>query len=175
MKNIEVMITKEEISRKVAQIGRQIANDYKESVKTHQLVVICVLKGSFIFTADLVREIDLPLLIDFIRVKSYEGTQSTGNVVINKELDFDVAGKDVILVEDILDTGRTLSILRDKFLGMNANSVKICTFLDKKEGRIVDINADYICYDIPNKFVIGYGLDWDEDYRNLPYVGNVVS
>ncbi len=168
--NVKVMITKEEIESKVKELGKRISRDYAGK----ELTLIGVLKGSFIFLSDLVRAIDLPVEIDFICAKSYQGTTSTGVVNVKMDTILDIEGKSVILVEDILDTGKTLSALRETLLSRGASDVKIVTFLDKPARRKIDISADYSCYTIEDRFVVGYGLDYDEKYRNLDYVGEVI-
>ena len=171
MEHIKPIISKEEIEKKVAEIGRQISADY--AGKT--LMVIGVLKGAFIFMADIVRAIDLPCRLDFMQAQSYNGVTSTGIVNIIRDIELDVEGMDIIVVEDILDTGRTLFAICETLKAKKANSVKVCVFLDKPARRVVEMNADYRCFEIPDKFVVGYGLDYNEDYRNLPYVGQVIT
>lgn len=165
------MISEEEIKNKVNEMGKLITQDYNGK----NLVVIGVLKGAFVFMADLVRAIDMDVTLDFMQATSYSGTESTGIVNITREIDADVEGKDVIVVEDILDTGRTLFAICQTLKAKKANSVKVCVFLDKPSRRVVDLKADYACFTIPDKFVIGYGLDYDEKYRNLPYVGELIQ
>jgi len=123
------------------------------------------------FYAAMTQSITIPLIVDFMSVKSYEGTSSTGILNIRKDLDHDIEGRDVLILEDILDSGRTLSYLVELFQARNPRSVKICTMLDKPEGRIVDLKADYVCFTVPNAFVVGMGLDYNDYYRNLPFVG----
>lgn len=168
--NIEVMITKEQIAEAVKKLGAQITEDYKGK----PLELIGVLKGSFVFMSDLVRSIDLPITLDFISAKSYQGTQSVGTVKIYMDVELDVKGKNILLVEDILDTGRTLSVLKENLLSVGAADVKIAAFMDKPARRTVDITADYSCFTIEDRFVVGYGLDYDEEYRNLDYIGEVI-
>lgn len=169
--NIREMISAEELAQKIKELGKKITEDYQGS----DLVVIGVLKGAFIFLADVVRAIDLPLEIDFMQAQSYNGVNSTGIVNITKDVSVDIEGKDVIVVEDILDTGRTLHAICETLRSKKAKSVKVCTFLDKPSRRVVDMQADYFCYEIPDNFVVGYGLDYDEKYRNLPYVGQIIQ
>ncbi len=169
--NFEKIISQDEIYTKISELGQQITKDFQGK----KLVVICVLKGAFIFTADLVRTIDLDFEIDFMHAKSYCGTNSSGIVNINKDNDIDVSSKDVLIVEDILDTGKTLSAISDYLKAKGANSVKICTFLDKPERRVVDLKADYFCFQIPNVFAIGYGLDYNQKFRNMPYVAKIIE
>lgn len=162
-----VLISKEEINKKVAEIGKIITKDYKGK----NLFLIGVLKGCFVFMADLVRNIDTDCTLDFMAVSSYQGTSSTGAVKINKDLSQDIQGKDVLIVEDILDSGVTLSYLKDYLLVRKPNSIKIVTLLDKPARRKADITPDYTCFTVPDEFVVGYGLDYNEKYRNIPYIG----
>ncbi len=162
-----VLVSEEEAKEIVRSLGEQISRDYAGK----NLVLVSVLKGSVVFMADLMRAIDIPLTIDFMVVSSYNKTESTGTVKIIKDLDTDLTGKDILIVEDILDTGRTLASLMEILKMRNPASLKICTFLDKPDRRVADISADYTGKVIPDEFVVGYGLDYDETYRNLPYVG----
>jgi hypoxanthine phosphoribosyltransferase len=167
---IEVMISAEEIQQKIKELGAAISRDYAG----RKPELICVLKGAMVFMSDLIRAIDLELSIDFIAVSSYgKGTSSTGEVRIIKDLDEPLAGRDIILVEDILDTGLTLNYLVNSFHARGATSVKIVTLLNKPERRKAEVDADYIGFTIPDKFVVGYGLDFAERYRNLPFIGVV--
>lgn len=168
--NIEVMITKEEIAEAVKKLGAKISEDYKDK----EIELVGVLKGSFVFMADLIRAVDLPITLDFISAKSYVGTQSVGAVKVYMDTELDVAGKSILLVEDILDTGRTLSVLKETMLARGAKDVKIAAFMDKPSRRTIEIEADYCCFTIEDRFVVGYGLDYDEQYRNLDYIGEVI-
>lgn len=164
----KVLISEEELKEIIKRLGKQITEDYKDK----NLLVVSVLKGSVMVMADLLREIKLPLRIDFMAVSSYgSGTTTSGSVKIIKDLDINLAGYDLLIVEDILDSGVTLSNLKEILLTRGPASVKICTLLDKPERRKADIVADYVGAQIPDAFVVGYGLDYDEKYRNLPYVG----
>lgn len=164
----KILLTKEEIREIVTRLGKQITEDYKGK----NLLVVSVLKGSVMIMADLLREIKLPLKIDFMSVSSYgSGTSTSGSVKIIKDLDINLEGYDILIVEDILDSGVTLSSLKEILLTRRPKSVKICTFLDKPERRKANIVADYTGVQVPDEFVVGYGLDYDEKYRNLPYVG----
>ena len=165
----KVLISEEQLQAKVAELGAQISRDYVGK----DLLLVSILKGSVVFMADLMRAITEPCSIDFMVVSSYGGanTTSTGLVKIVKDLDQDLSGKDVLIVEDILDTGVTLSNLVPMLKMRNPNSVKICTILDKPSRRKADIQPDYEGFQVPDEFVVGYGLDYDEKYRNLPYVG----
>ncbi len=163
----EVLISEEELKQICKNLGEQITRDYQGK----KLLVVSVLKGAVVFMADLLREIKCDCIIDFIAVSSYSGTKTTGVVKFKKDLDIDPDGMDILIVEDILDSGVTLSYLSGVLMGRNANSIKICTLLDKPANRKADIKADYVGKTIPDEFVIGYGLDYNEKYRNLPYVG----
>ncbi len=162
-----VLISEEEIKQICKQLGGQITRDYEGK----KLLVVSVLKGSIMFMADLLREIKCHCQIDFLSVSSYSGTKTTGVVKFKKDLDIDPEGMDILIVEDILDSGVTLSYLSGVLMGRNANSIKICTLLDKPANRKADIKADYVGKTIPDEFVIGYGLDYNEKYRNLSYIG----
>ena len=162
-----VLISEEELKQICKSLGDQITRDYEGK----NLLVVSVLKGSVVFLADLLREIKCHCQIDFLSVSSYSGTKTTGVVKFKKDLDIDPDGMDILIVEDILDSGITLSYLSGVLMGRNANSIKICTLLDKPANRKADIKADYVGRVIPDAFVIGYGLDYDEKYRNLPYIG----
>ncbi|EOH91277.1 hypoxanthine phosphoribosyltransferase [Enterococcus pallens] len=168
-KDIErVLIDRAEIQQRCAELGKQLTEDYTDK----NPLVVGILKGAVPFMADIVREIDTYLELDFMDVSSYGNqTVSSGEVKIIKDLDTNVEGRDLLIVEDIIDSGRTLHYLVELFKYRKAKSVKIVTLLDKPEGRIVDIEADYIGFNVPNEFVVGYGLDYAETYRNLPYVG----
>ena len=164
-----VLVSEEQLKAKVAELGAQISRDYAGK----NLVLVSILKGSVVFMADLMRAVSIPCNIDFMVVSSYGGsnTTSSGLVKIIKDLDGDLSGKDVLIVEDILDTGVTLSNLVPMLKKRNPNSVKIYTILDKPSRREADIQPDYEGFQVPDEFVVGYGLDYDEKYRNLPYVG----
>lgn len=164
----EILFDEEKIAEIVRNMGRQISEDYKGK----NLLLVSVLKGSLIFMADLMREITVPCAIDFLSVSSYgSGTTTSGEVRILKDLDASLDGKDVLVVEDILDSGVTLSYLLKNLSARNPASIRLCTFLDKPERRRVNIKADYIGASVPDQFIVGYGLDYAEFYRNLPYVG----
>ncbi len=173
MENMEhnvkrVLITEEELKAKIAELGKQISEDYKGK----PLLLVGILKGSLMFMADLMRAIDINCKIDFMSISSYySGTQSSGQVRIVLDLNKPVKDYDLLIVEDILDSGITLSYIKQLLLPRCPRSIKICTLLDKPDRRKTDIKADYYGFTIPDEFVIGYGLDYDEDYRNLPYVG----
>ncbi len=162
-----VMITQEQINKRAAEIGRQIEADYRgESV-----VLVGILRGAVVWMADIMKNVNLDMRIDFMAVSSYgASTKSSGIVKINKDLDTDIEGKNVIIVEDIIDSGITLNYLKGYMENREAKSVRICTLLDKPEGRRVDIDVDYIGFTVDDKFIVGYGLDYDQKYRNLPYI-----
>lgn len=165
---LEVLFTDGELRQRIAQVGAEITRDYQGK----DPVLISVLRGSYIFMADLTRSIDLPCTVDFMSVSSYgKGTASSGQVKILKDLSEPIEGKDLIIVEDILDSGNTLYYLRDVLEARKPASVSVCTLLDKPERRVKDIKPDYVGFQIPDAFVVGYGLDYAERYRNLPYIG----
>ncbi len=164
----KVLITEEEIRAKSKELGQILTEEYADK----NPILIGVLKGSVPFLAELIKHIDTHIELEFMIVSSYHGgTQSTGQVNIIKDVDSDVTGRDLIFIEDIIDTGRTLKDLRELFLKRNPASIKIVTLVDKPEGRVVEIEADYTGFVVPNEFLIGFGLDYDENYRNLPYIG----
>ncbi len=162
-----VLVSEEEIKEICKRLGEQISRDYKGK----KLFLVSVLKGSIVFMADLMRNITCDCEIDFLAVSSYSGTKTTGVVKFKKDLDINPDGCDILLVEDILDSGITLSYLKSVLLQRNAASIKVCTLLDKPANRQADIVADYVGKVIPDEFVVGYGLDYNEKYRNLPFVG----
>jgi hypoxanthine phosphoribosyltransferase len=167
-----ILISEEEINNKVSELAAQISRDYENK----NPVFIGILKGSFVFMADLMRKVNIYCDIDFMAVSSYGNkSASTGAVKINKDLSQDIEGRDVVIIEDILDSGLTLSYLKKYLMNRNPNSIKICTLLDKPARRVADIKADYFGFDIPDAFVVGYGLDYAERYRNLPYIGVLKS
>ncbi len=159
-------LTVEQIQKKNRELADMISADYRGK----NLLAVGILKGAFIFFSDLVRLIRVPLTIDFIIASSYLKAETSGEIKVHYHLREDISDKDVLLVEDIVDTGITLNYLRERILNAQPRSLKICTFLDKKERREVDVPIDYVGFEIPNKFVVGYGLDYDNKYRNLPYI-----
>ena len=170
MEKIKTLISKEELEKRTTEIAKQIEEEYKEK----EITLICILKGSAFFTVDLAKKINGDVKLEFIRVSSYiDGTESSGKVEMKLDLQDSIEGKDVIIVEDIIDTGRTLSYLIDYLKTKKPNSVKLCTLLDKPERRIYNVKVDYTGFQIPDKFVVGYGLDFDEKYRNLPYIAYI--
>lgn len=169
---IEVLIPREEVEKRIIELGKRITEDYKGK----DLVCVGLLKGSVMFMSDLIKTIDLDICIDFMKVSSYGGgMDSTGVVKILKDVDRDVTGKDVLLVEDIVDTGLTIANVKEFIKNKQPASVKVCTLLDKPSRRKVDVKGDYVGFEIPDEFVVGYGLDLDEKYRNLPYVGKFIQ
>lgn len=168
-KDIErILFSEEELKNAARRLGTQITADYAENAP----LLVGILKGSVVFMADLMREINLECDIDFMVAKSYgNAAVSSGNVRILKDLDTDITGRDIIIIEDILDSARTLYAVRNYLMQKNPTSIKICTLLDKKVERSIDLQADYKCFDIENEFVVGYGLDYAEKYRTLPYIG----
>lgn len=170
--NIEVMISKEEIEKRIKELARVIENDYAGK----EFICIGLLKGSIMFMADLLKEVNLPLTMDFMKVSSYHGgTDSTGVVKILKDVDLDISGKNILIIEDIIDTGLTLDYVKKFLESKKPRDVKVCSLLDKPSRRKVPMVGEYIGFEIPDEFVIGYGLDFDEFYRNLPYIGKIVK
>ncbi|MDE7322678.1 MAG: hypoxanthine phosphoribosyltransferase [Lachnospiraceae bacterium] len=167
---IRVLLTEDEVDARIKQIGDEISRDYEG----RQVHLVCVLKGGSFFMCELAKRISVPVSLDFMSVSSYGGdTKSSGIVKIVKDLDEPLQGKDVIVVEDIVDSGRTLSYLLELLGQRGPKSMKLCTLLDKPDRRVVDVNVDYKGFEIPDAFVVGYGLDYDQRYRNLPYIGVV--
>lgn len=168
-KDVEsVLISEEQLKEKIAQLGARISEDYRGK----DLLLVSILKGACVFLSDLMRAIDIPLAIDFMCVSSYgKGTITQGRAKIIKDLDVDIAGKDVLIVEDILDSGVTLSHVMEILRSRKPASLKLCSLLEKPERHRVEVPLDYVGFIVPDEFVIGYGLDYAEKYRNLPYVG----
>ena len=160
------MISQEEIAQKVKETGGRISRDYENK----DLILIGILKGSFIFLADLTRVISIDHQVDLVGVSSYSGTSTTGIIKFTKEPDLDLKDKDILIVEDIVDTGRTLSALLKFFKTYQPRSIKVCALINKEERRDVDIAVDYSCFDLEEGFIVGYGLDYDQKYRNLPAI-----
>ncbi|RKW58338.1 MAG: hypoxanthine phosphoribosyltransferase [Lachnospiraceae bacterium] len=164
------LISQEEIETKVIELAKKIEMDYKNQ----EVLIVGVLKGAFVFVSDLVRNINLDLSLDFIAVSSYGmSTESSGVVKINKDIEMDLTGKNVIIVEDIIDTGLTLKYIKEYLSGKNAKSVRICTLLDKPSRRKCNVDVDYVGFEIEDLFIVGYGIDCKEKYRNLPYIAYV--
>jgi hypoxanthine phosphoribosyltransferase len=167
---IKVVFTEEQVDARIKQIGEQISKDYAGK----SVHLICVLKGGSLFMCELAKRITVPVSFDFMSVSSYGGdTKSSGVVKIVKDLDESIRGKEVIIVEDIIDSGRTLSYLIELLGQRNPKSISLCTLLDKPDRRVVEVPVDYTGFEIPDKFVVGYGLDYNQKYRNLPYIGIV--
>lgn len=165
---LKILLTQQQLQQKCAEMGAQITQDYQGK----EVLLVTVLKGAVVYLADLMRHINLPCGIDFMVVSSYAGgTKSSGVVKIVKDLDQDLSGRHILIVEDILDSGRTLSYLTGLLQSRNPASIRIATLLDKPSRRQVALQADYVGYQVPDEFVVGYGLDFNEKYRNLPYVG----
>ena len=165
----KVLISEEQIVQRCSELGKQISDDYRNNAQPPLLVAL--LKGSVPFLAELIKHIELEIQFDFMAVSSYEGTESIGDIKINKDLDCSVKGVDILLVEDIVDTGKTLQTVKEMLKIKGAASVRVVTLLDKPERRTVEIEADYVGFAVPNEFVVGFGLDFNQKYRNLPYVG----
>ena len=166
---IKELISKEKIEKRIEELAQEISKDYDGK----SIEFIVVLKGAVIFAVELAMKVRPNIRFDFIEISSYSGTESTGVLKVNKDLKADIEGKDVLIVEDIIDTGRTLSYLRDYLLSKNPNSLKICTLVNKPSRRIIDVPIDYNGFDIEDKFIVGYGFDIDGDYRNMPYIGYI--
>lgn len=168
--HVRIMLTEEEVDRRIQEIGDQISKDYAGKA----VHLICVLKGGAFFMCELAKRITVPVSMDFMSVSSYgSSTKSSGVVRIVKDLDEPLTGKDVLVVEDIVDSGRTLSYLLEMLKDRGPKSIRLCTLLDKPDRRVTDVKVDYTCFRIPDEFVVGYGLDYDQRYRNLPYIGVV--
>ena len=163
----ETLVGRKEIEAAVTRLAKEISEDYKGK----DLIVVGILKGAAVFLADLIRKIDCPMIMDFMQVSSYyNGTVSSGNVKIKKDLDYDISGKDVLIVEDIIDSGVTMQCLKRELFSRNPNSIRVVAAFDKPSRRTVDFRADYIGIEVPDKFIVGYGLDYAGKYRNLPDV-----
>lgn len=169
MDTFKVMYDEKTLQKRIKEVAQQIDKDYNGK----EIIVISILKGAIFFTVDLVKNMKTPMIMDFMQVSSYQGTQSTGNVIVKKALDTDISGKDVLIVEDIIDTGYTLKYLKEYLQSLNPKSLKIVVLADKKARREVDVDIDYTCFEIENKFIVGYGFDIDQKYRNIPYIGYV--
>jgi len=170
MAQIKVMISEQEVDARIEELGKQISEDYAGK----EVHLICILKGSVFFTCELAKRITVPVTLDFMSVSSYgDGTTSSGRVKIAKDLDESLEGKEVIVIEDIIDSGNTLFYLMDVLSMRNPASLKLCTLLDKPDRRVKDVKVEYVGFTIPDEFVVGYGLDYAQKYRNLPYIGVV--
>jgi len=167
---VKVLISEEEVDKKIVELGKQISEDYAGK----EIHLITVLKGGIFFVCELAKRISIPVSMDFMSVSSYgDGTESNGVVKIIKDLDERLEGKEVLIVEDIVDSGRTLSYLKKILLERHPKSLKICTLLDKPDRRVCDVDVEYVGFEVPDYFVVGYGLDYAQKYRNLPYIGVV--
>ena len=165
---VRVMLEEEVVNKRISELAKALSEEFEGE----QLHLICILKGSIFFTCELAKRITVPVTMDFMSVSSYgSGTTSSGNVIIKKDLDEDIEGKNVVVIEDIIDTGRTLESLLKLLKKRNPKKLKLCTLLDKPDRRIADVSVDYTGFVIPDEFVVGYGLDYDQRYRNLPYIG----
>ena len=169
LENLPVLISEEEIQKRIAEVAAQIDKDYNGE----DVVVISILKGAVFFTVDLVKKMKTPIQLEVMQISSYSGTESTGELIVKKDLDHDIEGKNVLVVEDIIDTGTTLSYLKEYLASKNPKTLKIAVLADKKERRKVEVPLDYKCFEIPDKFVVGYGFDVDEKGRNIPYIGYI--
>lgn len=168
MEELKVLIEEEKVQKKVEELAKQIEADYEGK----ELLLICILKGSIVFTVDLARKLNKKVKIDFLQVSSYGKKMiSSGNVDLKLDLQESIEGKHVLVVEDIIDTGKTLKYLLEHLKGKKPASLKLCSLLDKPEKRVYEVDVDYVGFQIPDKFVVGYGLDYNEMYRNLPYIG----
>lgn len=166
---LKVLITEEQIRQRIQELGEELTRDYQDK----DPIIVGVLKGVVVFYADMIRQIKVPCQMDFMWISSYEGTTSTGNMVVKRDIGSDIKGRHVLILEDIYDTGNSLDFTYRHLLSKEPASLKICTFLDKPERRKpgITLKPDYVGYTVPNEFVVGYGLDYNEHYRNLPYIG----
>lgn len=170
--SIQTMIAREKVEARIKEVAKQIEQEYQDK---EDVIFIGLLKGSVMFMTDLMKEIDLDIKVDFMSVSSYgSGTTTTGTAKILKDVDFDVKGKELLIVEDIIDTGLTLNYVKEFLYAKGAKRIRVCTLLDKPTRRKVNIEGDYVGFTVPDQFVVGYGLDYDQKYRNLPYVGFIV-
>lgn len=164
---MNILIKEEDIKKRVKELGMEINKDYKNK----NPILIGVLKGSFVFLADLLRELEIPVEIDFLGISSYTGTKSSGVVRITQDLSLNIEDRDVILIEDIIDSGRTLDYIINNMKAKRPRSIAVCTLLNKKDARVVDVPLTYVGFNIPKVFVVGYGLDYENKFRNLKYIG----
>ena len=166
--SVRVLIEEEKLNERIAELGAKISSDYEGE----EVCLICILKGSVFFTCELAKRITIPVTLDFMSVSSYgESTVSSGVIQVKKDLDGSIENKNIIVIEDIIDTGRTLKYLLEELRKRGPKSLKLCTMLDKPDRRVVDVSTDYTGFEIPDEFVVGYGLDYAQRYRNLPYIG----
>ncbi|MGB9720883.1 MAG: hypoxanthine phosphoribosyltransferase [bacterium] len=164
---MNILIREDDLKKRISELGEEINNDYKNK----NPILIGVLKGAFVFLADLLRELEIQVEIDFLGITSYEGTKSSGIVRITQDLSLNIEDRDIILVEDIVDSGRTINYIISNLKTRNPRSIAVCTLLNKKDARMVDVPITYVGFNIPTVFVVGYGLDYDKKYRNLKYIG----
>ncbi len=164
---ISVMISQEDVEKRIDQMAEEISSDYRGKA----LHLICILKGSVFFTCELAKRLTVPVTIDFMSVSSYGNGTTSGEIRLAKDLDESIEGRDVLIIEDIIDSGRTLSYLLENMRSRRPASLRLCTLLDKPERRITEVEVDYTGFEIPDEFVVGYGLDYAQEYRNLPYIG----
>ena len=164
-----ILLSEEQIQNRIRELGEILTEDYKDK----NPIIIGVMKGVVVFYSDMVRQIKVPCQMEFMWISSYEGTDSTGNLIVRRDINTDIEGRHVLILEDIYDTGNSLTFVRDHLLKKNPASLKICTLLDKPSRRKpgITLQADYVGFEVPNEFVVGYGLDYNEYYRNLPYIG----
>lgn len=167
--DLDVMIEEEKIQKRIAEMAEEIDKVYKGE----SIVAICILRGAIYFTVDLTKKMKTPIEIDFIKVSSYVGTESTGNIIMKWDISEDIKGRDVLIIEDIIDTGYTLKYLREYLESKEPKSLRIAVLVDKEERRMVEVPIDFTGFKIPNKYVIGYGFDYNNSYRNLPYIGSM--
>ena len=171
MKKLKVLLSQKQIQKRVKELGKQISRDYQGKTP----VVICMLKGAIVFFSDIVRNLDIPLTMEFVRLSSYKNGMTSGNLEVVTDLSVDISGKDILIIEDVVDSGKTLSFYIEQLKKRNPSSVKICAFLDKPEKRLAEVNVDYTGFKLECGFVIGYGLDYAERYRELPYLAEINS
>lgn len=169
LENLPVLIGEEEIQKRISEVAKEIDKDYNGE----EVVVISILKGAVFFTVDLVKKMKTPIQLEVMQISSYSGTKQTGKLIIKKDLEHNIEGKNVLIVEDIIDTGTTLNYLREYLSSKNPKTLKIAVLADKVERRKVEVKLDYKCFEVPDKFVVGYGFDVDEKGRNIPYIGYI--
>lgn len=169
MEKFDVLISESKLQRRLDELAKEISKDYEGK----DILFVGVLKGAAMFMVELAKRIKANVEFEFIQLSSYEGTESTGKVILNQDFMNNIEGRDIIIIEDIVDTGRTLEFLKEYIKQKNPNSVKICTLLSKPSRRVVELEVDYIGFSIPDEFVIGFGMDYDQKYRNLPYIGKM--
>lgn len=169
MDNLKILYTQDEIDARETEIAKMLDEEYKGK----EIVAVCILNGAVFFAVDIMKKMETVLVFDTLQVSSYVGMESTGNVILKKDIEADVKGKEVLILEDIIDTGKTLKYVKDHIMSKGPNSVKICTLVDKKYRREENIESDYNCFTIDNKFVVGYGFDIDGVGRNIPYIGYI--